>query len=251
MSSAGKDSGIWGDLPARVASALVMLLVGGVAIWQGGVLFHELVVVICAGMIWELTRMLNGGDGRSAIVVAAIAAAALLATYVLPGQAIGPVLAAVGFVGAGQAKKYRLVYGAYAIGLMFACYGLIVLRDVRGAYWLLWLVSVVVATDIAGYFAGRMIGGPKFWPRVSPKKTWSGTAAGWVGAAVVGAVFAINTEATAQLVGVSVALSMASQMGDIGESATRHRGNYGRHSRFMPTNTRVDNSCTRLLNLFT
>ncbi|WP_422050222.1 phosphatidate cytidylyltransferase [Shimia sp.] len=229
MSSAGKDSGIWGDLPARVASALVMLLVGGVAIWQGGVLFHELVVVICAGMIWELTRMLNGGDGRSAIVVAVIAAAALLATYVLPGQAIGPVLAAVGFVGAGQAKKYRLVYGAYAIGLMFACYGLIVLRDVRGAYWLLWLVSVVVATDIAGYFAGRMIGGPKFWPKVSPKKTWSGTIAGWVAAACVGLAFGGTT-----LIVLSILTSFASQMGDAAESALKRKTGIKDSSNLIP-----------------
>jgi phosphatidate cytidylyltransferase len=52
---------------------------------------------------------------------------------------------------------------------------------------------VVAVTDIGGYFAGRIIGGPKFWPRVSPKKTWSGTVAGWVGAGVVGWAFMAAT----------------------------------------------------------
>ncbi len=229
MSAAGKGSGVWGDLPARMGSAAVMLLVGGVAIWQGGVLFHELVVLICAGMVWELTRMLNGGDGRSAIFVAIIAAAAMLATYVLPGQAIAPVLAAVGFVGAGQAKKYRVVYAAYAIGLMFACYGLIILRDIRGAYWLLWLVSVVVATDVAGYFAGRLIGGPKFWPKVSPKKTWSGTVAGWVAAGLVGVAFG----GTALIV-LSVLTAFASQMGDAAESALKRKTGIKDSSNLIP-----------------
>lgn len=229
MSGTEKNSGIWGDLPARMASALVMLLVGGIAIWQGGVLFHELVVLICGGMIWELTRMLNGGDGRSALIVAAIAAAALLSTYVLPGIAIAPVLAAVGFVGAGQAKKYRVVYVAYAIALMFACYGLIVLRDVRGAYWILWLVSVVVATDVAGYFAGRIIGGPKFWPKVSPKKTWSGTAAGWLAAAGVGVLFGGPA-----LIVLSVFTAFASQMGDAAESALKRKTGIKDSSNLIP-----------------
>ena len=44
-----------------------------------------------------------------------------------------------------------------------------------GFTWILWLILVVVATDIFGYFAGRTFGGPKFWPKISPKKTWSGT----------------------------------------------------------------------------
>ena len=65
---------------------------------------------------------------------------------------------------------------------------------ISGAVWVLWLVSIVViVTDVAGYFAGRSLGGPKFWPRVSPKKTWSGTVAGWIGAGIVGALFAVST----------------------------------------------------------
>ena len=43
-----------------------------------------------------------------------------------------------------------------------------------GLVGLLWMFAVVWATDIAGYFTGRTFGGPKLWPRVSPKKTWSG-----------------------------------------------------------------------------
>ncbi|WP_348540019.1 phosphatidate cytidylyltransferase [Shimia sp. R11_0] len=224
-----KTAGRWGDLPARMASAVVMLLVGGVAIWQGGVLFHELVVLICGVMVWELTRMMNGGEMRGAVLMGVIASGAMFATHFLPGTALAPVLAAVGFAGASQIKKDRLIYGAYAIGLMFACYGLIVLRDVRGAYWLIWLVSVVVATDVAGYFAGRILGGPKFWPKVSPKKTWSGTVAGWVAAALVGLAFG----GTALIV-ISILTSFASQMGDAAESAIKRRTGIKDSSNLIP-----------------
>jgi phosphatidate cytidylyltransferase len=60
---------------------------------------------------------------------------------------------------------------------------------------------------------------------VSPKKTWSGTVAGWLGGAAVGAAFAGATGAGVGLIGVSVAVAMAAQMGDIAESAIkRHVG---------------------------
>jgi phosphatidate cytidylyltransferase len=99
---------------------------------------------------------------------------------------------------------------------------------------MLWLVVVVVATDVLGYFAGRMIGGPKFWPRVSPKKTWAGTLFGWLGAALVGLGFMLYTGVGAGLIGVSVAVSMASQMGDIAESAIKRKMDVKDSSSLIP-----------------
>ncbi len=227
--SGGTSGGKWGDLPARTASAAVLLIAGGLAIWQGGALFHILVAVICGGMVWELTRMMTAGDQKVSLSMGAVGAIALAATAVLPGQAIAPALLAVPLAGAGQLKKDRLIYAAYVAGLMFACYGLVLLRDTRGAYWIVWLVSVVVATDVAGYFAGRMIGGPKFWPKVSPKKTWSGTIAGWIAAGCVGMVFG-----GVPLVMISVLTSFSSQMGDAAESALKRRAGIKDSSNLIP-----------------
>ena len=41
-----------------------------------------------------------------------------------------------------------------------------------------WALALVWATDNGAYAAGRVIGGPKLWPAVSPKKTWRGWPAG-------------------------------------------------------------------------
>lgn len=95
------------------------------------------------------------------------------------------------------------------------------MRDGSGLVWMLWLMLVVIATDVAGYFAGKAFGGPKFMPRISPKKTWSGTSAGWAAAAVVGIGFMIQLGAGIGLVLVSVAVSFAAQLGDIAESAIK------------------------------
>ena len=95
------------------------------------------------------------------------------------------------------------------------------MRDSLGVVWLLWLVFVVIASDVAGYFAGKSLGGPKFWPAISPKKTWSGTIAGWVAAAIIGGVFSIFLGDFISLVAASVVLAFAAQMGDIAESAIK------------------------------
>jgi phosphatidate cytidylyltransferase len=122
----------------------------------------------------------------------------------------------------------------FTVMILLAGYGMMQVRDDMGFGWMIWLVLVVVVTDVFGYFAGRLFGGPKFWPAVSPKKTWSGTGAGWVGAALVGLLFSINTGAGLQLVGISIAISMASQMGDIAESGMKRKMGVKDSSNLIP-----------------
>ena len=97
-----------------------------------------------------------------------------------------------------------------------------------------WLALVVIASDIMGYFAGRFIGGPKFWPKVSPKKTWSGTIAGWIGAALVGAVLMLMGQASAEIIGISIALAIAGQFGDVAESALKRQMGVKDSSNILP-----------------
>ena len=85
-----------------------------------------------------------------------------------------------------------------------------------------------------GYFAGRSLGGPKFWPAISPKKTWSGTVAGWVGAALVGLGFVVFTGAGWGLIVLSPLVSFAGQMGDIAESWIKRRTGVKDSSRLIP-----------------
>ena len=99
---------------------------------------------------------------------------------------------------------------------------------------ILWLVAVVVASDVLGYFAGRMLGGPKFWPAISPKKTWSGTVAGWIGAALVGLVVVLTTGAGWALVPLSALVAFAGQMGDIAESWVKRRAGVKDASALIP-----------------
>lgn len=220
------------DLTARMSSAAVMAVVGIGAIWAGGVWFTALVCLICAALVWELVRML-GGAQNLALALAAVAAASLLASWMLH-SGFGLILLLVPAVlGVAIYAPHRILHAAFAVLILVACMALLILRT-DGVVWMLWLALVVIATDVLGYFAGRIIGGPKFWPKVSPKKTWSGTAAGWVAAAVVGAFFIGVQGVGFEVVMYSILLSMASQAGDVAESALKRKMGVKDSSNLIP-----------------
>lgn len=208
----------WFDLMPRLLSAAVLIVIGAVGIRLGGLVFAALVCGLGGAMIWEAARMFAAPDALRAGVLAALALA--LALW-LPGAVALPVLLAAALVVTGSVGRERGPLFGLALLVLLGCYAMGLLRAEAGAIWVLWLVAVVVVCDVAGYFAGRSLGGAKFWPAVSPKKTWSGTIAGWIGAGIVGALLALPTGAEWLLVPVSVVVGFAGQMGDIAESAVK------------------------------
>lgn len=229
------DGAKWGDLAPRLISGAAMAAGGLLLVWLGGPWFATLATVAGALMIWELAAMTDRTRPEEATVVAAVAAMILGVILLTHDPYLVPLLLLPAAYGLFRPKRpMRAVFAVYAAMIMVACYGLVAFRETFGLLWLLWLILVVVVTDIAGYFAGRILGGPKFWPRVSPKKTWSGTVAGWIGAAAVGAVFLRFSTAGIDLLWISALLAFASQLGDIGESAIKRRCGVKDSSNLIP-----------------
>lgn len=214
-------------------TGLVMASVGLLAVWLGGPAYVAMIFLIAGVLVWELAIMLGCTLNR-AMGLGGGMMACLYVAQVLPPSFALPVLFLPAFLGLLMLTQKREKYLPFALLISFAAYGLLVHRETFGFVWMTWLVLVVVATDIAGYAAGRMIGGPKFWPRVSPKKTWSGTVAGWVAAAFVGYIYMRQTEAGAGIIGISIALAFASQMGDLAESALKRHVGVKDSSRLLP-----------------
>jgi phosphatidate cytidylyltransferase len=224
----------WADLGPRLVSGLVLAVVGLLAILAGGAWFVMLAVAAATVMVWELARMQSPDDRDGPLALAAAAFfVLLLALQIATPVALVP-LAIPGVAALLLRRPDALIFAAYGTAVLLACYGLIQFRGEYGALWIGWLVAVVVAADVSAYFVGRIIGGPKFWPRVSPKKTWAGIVAGWVAGALVGYVFLGFTTAGRDLPWISAALAFASQMGDAAESAIKRRAGVKDASALIP-----------------
>jgi len=208
----------WSDLAPRVVSGVAMAAVGAGAIWAGGLVFAALVCALGGLLMWEAARLFGSAAPERAGVTGAVTLA--LALW-LPGVFVLPLLAAAVLVTAETMPRARAPFVALALWALFGAWVIGDLRAGVGLLWVLWLVVIVIVSDVAGYFAGKALGGPKFWPRISPKKTWSGTVAGWIGAACVGVAFAGPLGAGAVLIPLSVLVGFAGQMGDIAESAVK------------------------------
>lgn len=185
----------WDDLKPRVISALVMVAVGVFVTIVGGIPFDILMLMIALIGLRELWMMIRKRLGNPLDIM---------------------ILFAYGFM---------IIAGCLAFAIVRHTPG-------GGASAVFFLAGIVVVSDVAGYFAGRILGGPKFWPRVSPKKTWSGTVAGWIGAAALGVAVAAYMISTQDLHAMSriwfipvvaALLAFAGQMGDIIESAIKRR----------------------------
>ena len=212
----------WGDLPKRFASAVGLLIVFAIALNAGriGILTFGFVVVVA--MQWELAQMF-GLSGRKLLAVTGIAILGwlpmlvqplnLYAGLTLPGVAgFLPIL-----IGAAFVKSQRGIYIGYGAFLTFGMVAFWYLTLTFGNFGICVLAALVVLSDIGGYLGGRAIGGVKFWPSISPKKTWSGTIAGWILTAALG-FFLMQYSGERWMVAVAVAVAFGAQLGDIAES---------------------------------
>jgi phosphatidate cytidylyltransferase len=146
---------------------------------------------------------------------------------------MGAALAVVALLSAGR-RAWTAAGFVYAAGAQLASI-LVRLDPVEGWPALLLVLLVVWASDIGGYFAGRGIGGPKLWPQVSPNKTWAGAIGGFVASLAVAGVFAaLNQGKTLPLLLVAAVLSVASQLGDLFESAVKRRFGVKDSSHIIP-----------------
>ncbi len=122
-------------------------------------------------------------------------------------------------------KALWLLFGAFYIGI--PCYALIHLRaDLEyGFVTVLWVFLLVWAADSGAYVAGRLIGGPKLAPRISPNKTWAGLGGGVTAAGVVGYIIALvlGHQNMIPLIVLSAFLGLLSQGGDLIESWVKRK----------------------------
>ncbi len=217
-----------GELGKRLASAIVMAALAIAAVVVGGWPFVVFWAAAAVGVFWEWTAMTSGsGAVTRAVGIAALAAAALAGGFGQLYVALAALAAGAAGVAGATGSRHRIwrAAGVAYAGVVLLAPVLLRRDRVFGLVAILFLFAVVWSTDILGYFVGRAIGGPRLAPAVSPNKTWSGACGGALGAVVAGVsvVFVAGDVALLPAAAAAFALSVASQAGDLFESAVKRR----------------------------
>lgn len=236
------------ELRLRVLSGVAMVAVALGATWAGGAVFGMLWLAASLVIAHEWDTM-AGAEPRRPLVAVTGAGLLALSVALFAGAGATVLLATFTVATAVLALLARsLPSRLWAVaGFAYATVVALVPAAVRedpnlGIAAILWMFAVVWTTDIVAYFTGRRLGGPKLWPSVSPKKTWSGFLGGLIGAVLAGVAVAAlasrnGASVTSNLAVVAVAsavASVASQLGDLAESAMKRRFGAKDSGRLIP-----------------
>ena len=178
------------DLGLRLKTSFMLILVYGLSLYFGGLIFILVILSTLTLMVFELAKLIKFKKSPSLF---------LLALLIL----------------------FFSVFTLIKIGLYD--------KNI-----LLFIVTVVVITDIFGFVFGRLFGGPKVMPSISPGKTWSGIIFGWFGSALVGYFFPLMFDLAGFGVITAIFLSIFAQSGDFVESFLKRRAKVKNSSEFLP-----------------
>jgi phosphatidate cytidylyltransferase len=224
----GRARRLWSDLGSRFISAIVLLALLVAGLWLGGYVFAALVGAAFAGAYreWEQVVTLKPLSVFGGVLIASIAVAALVFPPLggFGTMAVVSVAAGAALLAGGEPALWR------AGGLMFLGVVIVAALSMRGDTTDGILVSVLIGaciwgTDTGAFFTGRIIGGEKLAPDISPGKTRSGAIGGFVFATILGTVLWVIFTESPIWIGVVMAgvASILGQLGDLAESAIKRR----------------------------
>jgi phosphatidate cytidylyltransferase len=228
------------NLFLRVVSAVVLAPLAVAIAFVDGWVFAIFWALAATGVAYEWSRMVSARRDitEPALAAVAFAGAAIALMLAAPVFAVAIVLAGAVLIAVLATPGRK---GWAAAGIIYA--GIVVVaptvlrQDPRlGFIAIVFLFAVVWATDIFGYFSGRLFGGPKLWRRISPKKTWAGAIGGTLGAVLAGWLVALAADLADPFAAAALAvlLSAVSQTGDLFESAVKRRFGVKDASQIIP-----------------
>jgi phosphatidate cytidylyltransferase len=226
------------NLMLRVIAALVLAPAAVLVAYLGGWPWTTLVTLAAIGLYVEWLTIVGAARERRAVVAGGVAltvSGVCLAVGRVDASLLVLVIGLAAVTIVAPARRHWTAAGyLYAAAAQMAS-ALLRLDQTSGFAALMLVLLVVWGTDIGGYFAGRGIGGPKLWPRVSPKKTWAGAVGGFAASLVVSGGFAaLGVGRTGPLLLLGAALSIASQLGDLLESAVKRQFGVKDSSHLIP-----------------
>jgi phosphatidate cytidylyltransferase len=227
------QSANWRDLGIRTLSSAIFIPVVLLAVWLGDAWFQLLVALLAVMMAHEWTNIVHD---RSSAQFALHAAAALCGAFLPLSHSWGSTLAVIAVISVmslmlaliqSRMLTIWVLSGVAYVGLPAMAFVILREQSQSGMLIIMWLFVVVWAADICAYFAGRLIGGPRLAPVISPRKTWAGLLGAIAGgiAAGIAVAYVMGLASLISLGLLGGVLAVIEQLGDLFESALkRHYG---------------------------
>ena len=244
-------------MPRRVLTALAMAAVGLPAIIYGGVFYFLVMTLILVGSAWEFVRLYRAVQAEPNEIVT-IGGVLVIATARFFFSEFTALILALSILLAMTVHVIDYERGRDKAGLDFTVTiaGIVYLGwlgsyllDLRnlpdGVWWFMFVLPLVWAGDTGAYSIGAVYGKHKMSPRISPKKSWEGYAAGIFTAVLVGAFFAYAFSSLGPrplhglidpLKGAAFGfiISALTPLGDLGESMFKRQGGLKDSSNVFP-----------------
>jgi phosphatidate cytidylyltransferase len=227
------QSANWRDLGIRTLTSAILIPAVLLDVWLGGVWFHLLVALLAVMMAHEWSNIVHDRSSAQFALHAAggLCGASLTLAFDWPVTLVVLAVTTLLSIALAVLQKRKLclwvLVGVPYVGLPAMAFVTLRGQTHAGMLTIIWLLVVVWAADICAYFAGRVVGGPKLAPRISPKKTWAGLWGAVAGAALagLGMGFLAGSPGFLRLVVLGGFLAIVEQLGDLFESALkRHYG---------------------------
>ena len=220
----------YSDLMPRLTGAAVLAVLAGGFLYWGGYAFAGFVAAGMMLMAMELLAIVRHdwtvANPGPALCGLFCGVAVLLVPFSL-WASMGAFALALLTASVFAKRLPTAVTGSGLALIVLAGVSVVTLRLEPGGLWLvLWVILCVVAADVGGYFFGKRFQGPKFWPAVSPKKTWSGVLGGLLLTLVVALIYGLASDGSvAVFLTLGAVIAVVSVVGDLLESALkRHYG---------------------------
>ncbi len=241
----------------RLLTVLALTAIGMPAIVYGGMFYFIVMAIVLGGCAWEFVRMYRAvefePDEKVTIggVLLIATARFFFAEYSIPILVLLVFVAmTVHLVAFERGRdKAALDFAVTVAGLVYIGWLGSYLLDIRllprGGWWLMVVLPIIWAGDTGAYSIGAAYGKHRMTPRLSPKKSWEGYAAGIFTAVLEGAFFSYAFTALGpQPLGgmitplqgalMGLALGILTPLGDLGESMFKRQSGLKDSSHILP-----------------
>ena len=218
------------DLPQRFLSAFIFALVGLLSLHSGGIIATAFLAVCLSVLGWEVFYIFSSGSVEVNLSTLII----LVLLFFIPFLLFGELYILLVIFGTCLATFfiYRSDWLKF-VCITYLCMSILLFQTMllfggmfAHTYYLLFLIGIVAASDIGGYFFGKLIGGAKILSTISPNKTWAGSIGGIILALILSfSFYPILNYSIFEICILGSILTISAQAGDFFESWLKRRFN--------------------------